>query len=227
MTTQRVACVIPALNAAAALGDVVAGLRSSLVDPFVVSVDDGSRDDTPSVARRVGDAVERFPRTRGKGAALRAGFGIALARRADVIVTIDADGQHDPTYAAALVDATRDADLVVGARDRGTGTMPAGRRLTNTLSAAAVARCIGRPVADAQSGYRAIRASIIGSIDARGDRYEYETEFLILAARRGYRVGFVPIPTRYEALVPSQFRPLRDSARIIATLWRFNSRLAL
>lgn len=227
MTPPRVSCVIPALNAAAALSEVVDGLRATLADAFVVIVDDGSRDDTPDVAQRVGDAVLRFPRNRGKGAALRAGFGIALERGADVVVTIDADGQHDPSYAGALVEATRGADLAIGARDRAAGTMPAARRLTNALSAAAVARCIGQPIADAQSGYRAIRAPLVRSVDPRGDRYEYETEFLILAARRGYRVGFVPIPTRYDVPVPSQFRPLRDSARIIGTLWRFNMGMAL
>jgi glycosyltransferase involved in cell wall biosynthesis len=224
---QRVACVLPALNAAAALDEVVVGLRSSLAVPFVVIVDDGSRDDTHAVALRVGDAVVRFRQNRGKGAALRAGFAVALEHAADVVVTIDADGQHDPAYAPGLVAATRDADLVVGARARRGGTMPIGRRLTNALSAAAVARCIGQPVPDAQSGYRAMRTGLLRSIEARGDRYEFETEFLILAARRGYRVGFVPIPTRYDVPVASQFRPLRDSARIIGTLWRFNTGLAL
>ena len=223
----RVSCVIPAFNAAAALGGVVAGLRRTLGDACVVIVDDGSRDATHDVAQSVADAVVRFSRNRGKGAALRAGFAVALDRGADVVVTIDADGQHDPSYAPALVDATGGADLGIGARDRVAGMMPAGRRLTNALSAAAVARCVGQPIADAQSGYRAIRAAVLGSIEPRGDRYEYETEFLILAARRGYRVGFVPIPTRYDAAVPSQFRPLRDSARIIGTLWRFNTGMAL
>ena len=99
--------------------------------------------------------------------------------------------------------------------------MPAARRLTNLLSAAAVERCIGRPVADAQSGYRAMRAAVISAVAPRGDRYEFETEFLILAARQGFQLAFVPIPTSYPRLVPSQFRLVRDSARIVGTLWRF------
>jgi hypothetical protein len=94
------------------------------------------------------------------------------------------------------------------------------------LSAAAVSRCVGQPIADAQSGFRALRAEVLRAIDARGDRYEFETDFLIRTARAGHRIGFVPISTRYGAVVPSQFRPLRDSVRIIGTLWRFNMNMA-
>lgn len=222
----RVACVIPALDAEPTLSGVVSGLQRSLDRPLVIVVDDGSRDDTAQSARRVADEVVRFPVNRGKGAALRVGCALALHRGADVVVTIDADGQHDPAYARALVDATATSDLVIGARARAGTTMPAGRRLTNALSAAAVARCIGYPVADAQSGYRAIRASVLRAVAARGDRYEFETEFLILAAKHGFRVGFVPVPTHYGSAVPSRFRPLRDSMRIVRTLWRFNTGFA-
>ena len=99
--------------------------------------------------------------------------------------------------------------------------MPVGRRLTNQLSAAAVSHCIGRTVEDAQSGYRAIRSHVIAAVRPHGDRYEFETEFLILAGRLGARITFVPIPTIYPTTVASQFRPVRDSLRIVSTLWRF------
>jgi glycosyltransferase involved in cell wall biosynthesis len=157
---------------------------------------------------------------RGKGAALRAGFRVAIEHCAEVVVTIDADGQHEPRYAPALVESLSTADVAIGARER-RGSMPAGRRLTNRLSAAAVAHCIGRDVADAQSGFRAIRSQLIAEVRPRGDRYEFETEFLILAGRLGARIAFVPIPTVYAANIPSHFRPVVDSARIVSTLWRF------
>jgi glycosyltransferase involved in cell wall biosynthesis len=217
----RVACVIPAFNAAPTLPGVVDGLRRSLPESRIIVIDDGSKDDTHLVAERVADFVVRFPRNRGKGAALRAGFAAAGAGGADRMLTIDADGQHDPERAPALISALDDADIAIGARDRRSTAMPAARRLTNRLSAAAVERCIGRPVADAQSGYRAIHAHVISAVAPRGDRYEFETEFLILAARQGFQLAFVPIPTSYPQLVPSQFRLVRDSARIVGTLWRF------
>jgi len=218
----HVACVIPALNAALTLPGVIAGLRQSLPGSHIAVIDDGSMDGTHAVAEPIVDETIRFTRNRGKGAALRAGFRAALDRGSDVVLTIDADGQHEPAFAPALVDALGTADLAIGARDRRSVDMPAGRRLTNRMSAAAVSRCIGRTVDDAQSGYRAVRAAVLPFISPRGDRYEFETEFLILAGRRGYHIAYVPISTRYPAIVPSQFRPVRDSARIIGALWRFS-----
>jgi glycosyltransferase involved in cell wall biosynthesis len=200
---------------------VVAGVRASVHPALVAVIDDGSSDDTYRVACRAADIVERFVRNRGKGAALRLGFALALEHGADIVLTLDADGQHDPRVAPALVRALETADIVIGARDRHSGSMPRGRRLTNRLSAAAVSRCIGRPVIDAQSGYRAITRRAIENVKPRGDRYEFETEFLIVAARQNLRISFFPVPTVYHSLVPSQFRPLRDSARIVGTLWRF------
>ena len=221
MTAPRVTCVIPALNAAPTVAAVIGGVRASLPDCRLTVIDDGSTDDTYTVARPLADTILRFDHNRGKGAALRAGFAAALADRADIVLTIDADGQHDAAYAPALIAAVTVADVAIGARDRRSRDMPVGRRLTNSLSAAAVARCIGQPVADAQSGYRALRACVARDVTPRGDRYEFETELLILAGRRGYRIAFVPIPTRYPQTVRSQFRPLRDSVRIVGTLWRF------
>jgi len=221
VTTPGVVCVVPAFNAAPMIGDVLSGLQRSLEGAFIVVVDDGSSDNTDAIARRVANHTIRFATNRGKGAALRAGFGVALEHGADVVLTVDADGQHVPSFAPKLVEALGNADLAIGARDRHVGRMPLGRRLTNRWSAAAVSRCIGRPVADAQSGFRAIRRCVIAGVSPRGDRYEFETAFLILAGRRGYRITFVPIPTVYAGAIPSRFRPVRDSARIVGTLWRF------
>lgn len=221
MSGPRVACVVPALNAAPTLGGVVSGLRAALPEAYVVVIDDGSSDATHATAHRVADTTIRLAHNRGKGVALRAGFDVAAAQGAEVVITIDADGQHDPRYAPALVDALQNADLAIGARDRRSGRMPVGRRLTNRLSAAAVSHCIGRTVADAQSGFRAIRSHVIDAVRPHGDRYEFETEFLILAGRLGVRITFVPIPTLYTTAVASQFRPVRDSMRIVSTLWRF------
>ena len=221
MSGPRIACVVPALNAEPTVAGVVSGLRVALPDAFIVVIDDGSSDGTHAAARGVADATIRLARNRGKGAALRAGFDVAVERGADVVISIDADGQHDPSYAPVLVDALGNADLAIGARDRGSRRMPVGRRLTNQLSAAAVSHCIGRTVEDAQSGFRAIRSHVIAAVRPHGDRYEFETEFLILAGRLGARITFVPIPTIYTTTVASQFRPVRDSLRIVSTLWRF------
>ncbi len=216
--THRVACVIPAYNAARTLGSVASGLRSALPHARLIAVDDGSSDDTHSVACGCCDDVVRFEANRGKGAALRAGIELMLSGESWALVTIDADGQHDPACAPALIGSLVDADVAIGSRVRTRGEMPFGRRMTNALASAAVGAIVGMPVPDAQSGYRAMRRAVVERVQASGDRYEYETAFLISAARAGYRISAVTVPTTYG--VPSHFRTMGDSLRVVRTIWR-------
>ena len=214
---SRLICVIPAYNAAETVAQVIAGLRASLGRVAIVGVDDGSADSTEDELRTHCDRAIAFAGNRGKGAALQAGFHEALAMGADAVLTIDADGQHDASCAPRLVEALARADLVVGSRVRA-GTMPMRRRITNALSAAAARRLVGRDVADPQSGFRAMRASVLRAVRGVGDRYEFETDFLIRAARAGFRVTSVPVPTIYGP--PSHFREVRDGLRVVATFCR-------
>lgn len=214
---ETIVCVIPAFAAAGQVGVVAAGLRAALPSAVIVGVDDGSRDGTDAVLRSCCDEVSVHQRNLGKGAALRTGFGRAVVLGASVIVTIDADGQHDPASAPALVAGLQGADVVVGARSRAGGAMPFGRRLTNRMSAAAMSICAGQALPDGQSGFRAMRAEVVRSIQPAGDRYEFETAFLILAARAGYRIASVPVATLYGP--PSHFHPIHDAARVIRTIW--------
>lgn len=216
-----VVCVIPALDAEATLGDVAARLREAVPHATIVAVDDGSSDSTHAVARASCDVVLRFPANRGKGAALRAGISEALMRGAAAVVTIDGDGQHPPEAAPSLLGALARADVAIGARERDAGTMPLGRRVTNALASAAVGAIVGGTIADSQSGFRAIRRPVLESVVAHGDRYEYETDFLIQAGRAGYRITAVPIATIYGAR--SHFHPFRDSARVVRTIWRYRA----
>lgn len=215
--TDVVCCVIPAYNAASTLADVVARLRRALPGVHVVVIDDGSTDATASVAARVADRVIGFPRNRGKGAALRAGFDHAIETGADAVLTIDADGQHDADFAPRLIAALAGADIVIGARARA-GAMPVQRRLSNALSTFVVNTLTGCSVADSQSGYRAVRREVVERIRGEGDRYEFETDFLIRARRAGFRIDDVPVPTIYGGA--SHFRAFPDTARVVRTLWR-------
>jgi glycosyltransferase involved in cell wall biosynthesis len=216
---MRVIAVIPARDAAATVGDVVRGIRRALPSADVIVVDDGSTDVTGEKAREAGAIVVRHDVNRGKGAALESGFAEALRRGADAVVALDADGQHDPASAPALLEALDRADLVVGSRERDRRGMPWVRRATNDVMTRLVSLLARRRIPDSQSGYRAIRASVLRAVHPRSRRFEYESEFLIDAARAGFSIGEAPVPTLYNA-PGSHIDPLRDTLRFIRLVLR-------
>ncbi len=216
----RAACVIPAYQAADTIAAVVQGVRAQCPDLVIVVVDDGSRDGTTAAAIACGaDHVLRHATNRGKGTALLTGFlhGFALDPRIEAVITVDADGQHDPACLPALREALESADLVIGARKRRGTSMPFHRRVANALSSRAIAWCAGLSIRDAQCGFRGIRRALLERVPHAGERYEAETSFVIRAARAGAIIAETEIPTRYGP--PSHFRPLRDAARVVATIW--------
>jgi glycosyltransferase involved in cell wall biosynthesis len=203
-------------------------------------VDDGSKDGTGDAARAAGVRLMVHAVNRGKGAALVTGFAALAKTGADAIVTLDADGQHKPEDLPRLVSALRDADLVVGARVRGSH-MPPHRRLGNALSAGFLSWLAGASLPDVQSGYRAHRTEVLDALgltgapgfdparpharplarpharsharpEFRSTGYGFESEILVAAARLGYVIANVPIEAVYEG-APSHFHPLRELPR--------------
>lgn len=218
---RSLALVIPALRAELTLPGVLRRARRVVPDAAAIVVDDGSSDATARAAEAEGARVLRHAANRGKGCALATGLAAAVEAGAEIVVTLDADGQHPPEAVpdllAPLLAGT--ADLVVGARARAAGPMPYGRRLTNWLSSALVSRAVGSPVPDSQSGFRAMRSEVARRVRPAAARYEYETEFLFLAAARGFRIGAVPIPTVYNG-APSHFRYGTDTLALAAIFLR-------
>jgi glycosyltransferase involved in cell wall biosynthesis len=210
--------IVPAFNAEPTLASVVKGVRRTLPKAFIIGVDDGSTDGSAQLMKTVADETIEFPQNRGKGAALRAGFDSALKKGAAAILTIDSDGQHDPAFATAIVGALDHADIVIGTRDLSGKAVPKHRRIANMISSAATRAVSGGKVRDSQSGYRAMKAEVLRKVDAVGDRYEFETDFIIRAARAGFTTVNVPISTIYGS--PSYFREFRDAWLVIKVLWR-------
>ncbi|MEO6865747.1 MAG: glycosyltransferase family 2 protein [Gemmatimonadaceae bacterium] len=211
-------CVLPAFNAASTVATVAASVRRHLVGAFVLGVDDGSTDATRRVLTRWCDHVICFDVNRGKGAALRAAFAYAAERfPCSPVVTLDADGQHDPAFAPRLLEALEFADIVIGTRAIGGASVPPHRRLANMVSTAATRAVTRLRLTDSQSGFRAFRGEVVVAIDAQGDRYEYETDFIVRASQRGYRIAEVAVPTIYGPA--SHFRELTDSWRVMRVLW--------
>ncbi len=220
-TPRRVFAVIPAYNPGPALGPVAQGVADRLGADRVLVIDDGSRDSAADLAKAAGVRVIRHPENRGKGAALRTGFDQALADGADWVMTLDADGQHDPgeipTFLAA---ATRGgADLIVGDRMADLSCMPWLRIFANRATSFIISLLAGQWIRDSQSGFRLIAAPILRAVDLRFDRFDAESEILVKAARAGFRIGEVPIGTIYGS-ERSTIRPLRDTVRFAVLIVR-------
>ncbi len=211
-------CIIPALNAERTVGRVIATVRRAVPDIHIIGIDDGSTDETRFVLEHHCDELVGFDTNQGKGAALRAGFAKAmLSTSIKSILTLDADGQHDAMFAPRLLERLSDYDIVIGARAINTKTVPPHRRLANLLSSAATRLVTKSNIRDSQSGYRAFRANVVRNVDAHGDRYEFETDFLVRASRSGYTICDVTVPTIYGPA--SHFRTFRDAWRVTRILW--------
>ena len=214
---MNVAVLVPAYQAAAHLGEVLLGLNALPDRPHVLVVDDGSRDATAEVARQFGTEVHSFAANRGKGHALLAGFARLTAF--DAVVTLDADGQHPPACVPAFITAAEaGADLVLGRREI-TPDMPPLRRFANRFSSAWCSAIAGQTIADSQCGYRLYRQDVLRRTPVRASRYEVETEMAVRAARLGFKVAHVAIPTVYGD-EQSHLSPTRDVPRIVSMMLR-------
>jgi len=214
--------LIPAHDEAPRIGVVVAAAVLRL--PVLV-VDDGSRDETALVAERAGAHVVRQTPNQGKGAALRTGFRAAIAEGAEAVITLDADGQHDPAELPAFLDAgaQRDAggkrpELIVGRRDF--RHMPPARRLSNWLGTVVLSAAVGRWIDDNQSGYRWIgRRLMAATLDSTESGFAFEVEMIAICLREGWPIEWLPIRTIYGD-GPSHIRPLRHLREFLAVTRR-------
>jgi glycosyltransferase involved in cell wall biosynthesis len=213
-----VAIVIPAYNEAATIGPLVRACRALPGRPLVVVVDDGSADATAVEAAAAGARVLPRRPNAGKGAALRHGFRAALAVGVGFIVTLDADGQHDPADIPRLMEAAAQGRVVIGARTPCAETPPA-RLIANHVADFWVSWAARQRVADSQSGFRVYPAALARRLAAGGagsERFAFESEALIEAGRAGFVAVAVPIASRYPAGArASHFRPVADIARIV------------
>ena len=191
---------IPAYDEAQSLPAVLAEIPAEVAGQrtHVLVIDDGSRDDTAAVARSLGAHVVSHPVNSGQGAALQTGYLVAERLGVDVVVTLDADGQHDPTQMARLVEPIihDEADFVVGSRRMGEGESESRARDAGiTVYTRLINQLGGTQVSDIANGYRAIRASRLAAIAFTEDQF-HNPELLLGAARAGLRVMDVPVTIR-------------------------------
>ena len=216
----RYCVVIPALNAAQTIGRLVRASKAHGLD--VVVVDDGSRDRTAAAASEAGALVISHLRNQGKGCALRTGFEYAVRAQYDGIVTMDGDGQHDPTDIPHLIHAGEHehAALVLGNRLTNGLPMPRVRQWTNRLMSSIVSALSGQRIPDSQCGFRVIRAEVLADVPLRAQRFEIETELVLAAAARRWKIISVPVRSIYDNH-RSHIQLARETARFIGVILRY------
>lgn len=217
----NIAIVIPALNEALRIREVVEGALAQCAN--VIVIDDGSDDGTGECIADLPVTVLRHAQRQGKGASLRDGFAEAQRRGFLAVITMDGDGQHSADDIPRLIDSgnRHPGHIVIGARLRKRAAQPTYRRLANNFGDWGVAWGTGYQVADSQSGQRLYPAEVIALREVPGEDFVFEAQILMSAAQQlGTRCVSVPIESRYntdasdEQFRASHFKPLRDFSRI-------------
>ncbi len=193
--------LVPAYNAARSLRRLIPDLLVLIPRSNLCVADDGSADETRDVCVELGVECVSNPVNKGKGAALVRGFAHLLEeKRAQWIVTMDADGQHSPQdLGQFLREALQypDAGVIVGRRIMRPGTMPLARICSNVLTSAILSLATGQRILDSQCGFRAYSSGLLRAAPCKFERFEMESEILMRACRKGFSVNFVPVQTLY------------------------------
>lgn len=220
---MRTLVVIPCKNLESEVGDVVRGVLGLNLGLDVVVVNDGSTDGTSAAAEAAGAHILEHEVNLGKGAALKTGFEYAVAKGYDAVITMDGDGQHDPSTIPDFLEAVEkcDADIIVGTRMHAVGEMPKLRIWTNRTTSRIVSLITKQDIPDSQSGYRLIKVRVLKDIVKSfvTTRYDTESELLIRAARRGYTTAAVAITSIYTGAV-SHINPIVDTLRFVRLVGR-------
>lgn len=187
--------IIPAYNESKRISPIIIGTLNHL--PVLV-VDDGSSDGTAQMAEKSGAQILCLSPNQGKGAALKSGFQHALNAGFEAVLTLDADGQHDPDDIPGFVATYRhgNPDLIIGERDF--SQIPPIRRLANTIGRWSFSWAVGEPIRDNQSGYRLISHRMMEAmLESDETGFEFEVEMIVVCIQRGFSLAWVPIRTIY------------------------------
>lgn len=212
---DKICILIPAYNAQETLGSVLRKVEPLKID--IIVVDDGSSDETKRVSSEMGVHLLSHPVNLGKGAALRTGFQYILQKDYEVVITLDADGQHNPSEIPFLLRIFQNVkpDILIASRAAEFGKMTFLRRFWNRLGVKAVARLCHSDITDSQSGFRLIRTSLLKEVNLSTSHFETELELLIKACKKGFSVLSIPINTqKVDGTSSTHFRPVADTWRV-------------
>jgi len=215
---MRIAIIIPAYNEESNIEKLLTKIEHFGKENIIV-VDDGSCDRTTSIVKRFGVILLKHDVNRGKGMAHRTAFDFAVNHGYDGVITLDADGQHNPHEISNFLENTDSADILVGTRDMKLANMPVDRYLTNKVTSLVVSLIASQKVYDSQSGYRYISTEVLKRVPLVTRRFQTESEILIKAGRMGFKIGKVPISTIYKK-EKSYINPFVDTCRFIGLVAR-------
>lgn len=217
---HSISVVLPAKNEAAVIGDVLARIRAVVPAAQIVVVNDGSEDETAEIARRAGAVVVDHPYSMGNGAAIKSG---ARAATGEILVFMDADGQHDPADIQRLLAKLDDGfDMVVGARDGGSQAS-LGRGLANRFYNRLASYMTGHRIEDLTSGMRIARAHRFREfLHLLPNGFSYPTTSTMAFFRAGYPVAYIPIKAA-KRVGKSHVRILKDGARFLLIIFKIGT----
>ncbi|HVL10646.1 MAG TPA: glycosyltransferase family 2 protein [Burkholderiaceae bacterium] len=214
---MTISVILPAKNEAEGLRRTLPSLRALMPDAELIVVDDGSTDDTAGVAASLGAKVLSSPYSMGNGAAIKRG---TRAAEGEVLVFMDADGQHDPASIETLLAKLAEGyDMVVGARDW-SGQAGVHRGAANAFYNWLASRMTGFDVKDLTSGFRVVRAERFREfIHLLPNGFSYPTTSTMAFFRSAYPVAYVPIPVA-KRVGKSHIRPIRDGIRFLLIIFK-------
>jgi len=219
---NKILAIIPAFNESTRITPVITGTLSYL--PVLV-IDDGSSDNTASVAEASGAEVIHQTPNQGKGVALRAGFKHAIKGEFNAALTLDADGQHDPADIPKFLDcySIKHPDLIIGNRDF--SQIPPIRRTANSIGALMISWALGQSIPDNQSGYRLIAHRLMQELLRSEEQgFEFEVEMIATCIKLGMELDWLPIRTIYAG-ESSHIHPLNHTFKFIRIVFQTRRKL--
>jgi glycosyltransferase involved in cell wall biosynthesis len=217
MTEAKVSVIIPAFNESQTIADLIQSIRRRYPDFEIVVIDDGSDDDTATVAADADAVVFSHPYNIGNGAAIKSGIRAASG---DILIFMDGDGQHDPEDIAKMLDHMPEFDMVVGARDK-ESQASVGRSIGNKIYNWLGSYVSKFPIQDLTSGFRAIKSEVARDfIYLLPNTYSYPTTITLGVLRTGRSLKYVPIKTKPRTKGSSNIRFFRDGVRFFMIIIR-------
>lgn len=218
---MKTVAVIPAYNAENTIGQIIENTKK-YVDEVTI-VNDGSRDNTPKIAKEHGATVYNHRKNMGLGFALRTGFREALKKNFDIVITLDADGQHDPEDIEKLINRLHEnnVDVIIGSRliDKSQwSNFPKHRLIGNILLTSLTNFAVQKKITtDSQSGYRILKKEVLEKIHLTGKTMEIASEIIYETAKNNFKIDEVSIKATYDKEI-SNIKIFRDISRIIKLL---------